>query len=327
MVSMGPKPLLACLLLTAFVLAGCAGGGGDPDVDELAGEAPELEVTATTGGIRGVVVDEAVRPIKGATVEITSTDKKMETTESGLFAFSGLEAGTYFVKASHPLYDLQQQSVEVVAGVAEPAPVKFLLTRVIFANPYLTTEKFDGYIVCSAGQADVGYSEECGEGAGVPCEDPVTGTPVPVCGRVGGQGNNQVQYDFTVDNLDLRSIVVELSWEPTSEAGRELLTYVSTKWVCDPFCGGNVFVNGGGPSPLLLRAEAENGTIGGEDFNTTEPFTVFTWANPYAMDPTGTTNAPTVVLNQPYQAFVTKSYYLPLPADWSFVAGSSLTPF
>ena len=320
MVSM--KTLLACLLLTAFVLAGCASGGEEPNVDELAGEAPELEVTATTGGIRGVVVDEAVRPIKGATVEVMSTDKTMETTESGLFAFSGLEAGTYFIKASHPLYDVQQQNVEVVAGVAEPAPVKFLLTRVIFANPYLTTEKFDGYIVCSAGQADVGYSEECGEGAGVPCVQP----PAP-CGRVGGQGNNQVQYDFTVDNMDLRTIVVELSWEPTSEAGKELLTYVSTQWVCDPFCGGNVFANGGSASPLFLRAEAENGTIGGEDFNTTEPFTVFTWANPYAMDPTGTTNAPTVVLNQPYQAFVTKSYYLPLPADWSFIAGSSLTPF
>ena len=322
MVSMGPKTLLACFLLAALVLSGCAGGGSPDDgAQKLAEDAPEIEVTATTGGIRGVVVDDAIRPIKDATVEVMSTDQKVTTSETGLFVFSGLEAGTYFVKASHPLYDVQQQNVEVVAGVAEPEPVKFLLTRVILANPYITTEKFDGYIVCSAGQADVGYSEECGEGAGVPCVQPA----LP-CGRVGGQDNNQVQYDFTVDNMGLRTIVVELSWEPTSEAGAELLTYVSTKWVCDPFCGGNVFANGGGPSPLLLRAEADNGTIGDEEFNTTEPFTVFTWANPYAKDPTGTTNAPTVVLNQGYQVFVTKSYYLPLPEAWSFVLGDK-SPF
>jgi hypothetical protein len=321
MVSM--KTLLACLLLTASVMAGCAGGGSPDDeaADQLAEDAPEIEVTSTTGGIRGVVVDNAIRPIEGATVEVTSTDKKMVTSETGLFVFSGLEAGTYFIKASHPLYDVQQQNVEVVAGVAEPEPVKFLLTRVILANPYMTTEKFDGFIVCSAGHAQVGYSEECGEGAGVPCLDP----SVP-CGRVGGQDNNQVQYDFTVDNVGLASIVVELAWEPTSDAGKELLTYVSTKWVCDPFCGGNVFADGGGPSPLLLRAEADNGTIGDSEFNTTEPFTVFTWANPYAKDPTGTTDAPTLVLNQGFQVFVTKSYYLPLPEGWSLTAGDT-NPF
>jgi hypothetical protein len=322
MVSM--KTLLACLLLTALVLAGCAGGSDDPTVDELAGGAPELEVTETTGGVRGVVVDDAIRPIKGATVEVMGTDKSLETDESGLFAFSGLEAGTYFVKANHPLYAGAQQNVEVVAGVADPVPVKFLLTRVVLANPYITTEKFDGYIVCSAGHPEVGYSEECGEGAGVPCVDPM----VP-CGRVGGQGNNQVQYDFYVDNLDVKSIVVELVWEPTAQtqASGELLTYVSTQWVCDPFCGGNVFANGGGPSPLILRGEAENGTIGGEEFTVEEPFTIFTWANPNTYDPaTGSVPMGSVMLNQPYQAFITKSYYLPLPETWSFVNGDK-TPF
>lgn len=324
MVSM--KSLLACLLLTALAMAGCSGGGGGDEIpDQLTEGAPEIEVTSTTGGIRGVVVDEAVRPIKGATVVVVNTDKTMETDETGLFVFSGLEAGQYFVKASHPLYDLQQQATEVVAGVADPQPLKFLLTRQILAQPYLTTEKFDGYIVCSAGHPEVGYSEECGEGAGVPCVDP----NVP-CGRVGGQGNNQVQYDFYLDNLDVKTILVEMVWESTAQthASGELLTYVSTQWVCDPFCGGNVFANGGGPSPLILRAEAENGTIGGEEFTLEEPFTVFTWANPNVYDPaTGTVPVGSVMLNQPYQAFVTKSYYLPLPAEWSFVGGGDPNPF
>ena len=335
MVSMGPKTLLACFLLAALALAGCATGGSPEDrqAEQLAEGAPEVEVTETTGGIRGVVVDDAIRPIEGATVEVMSTDKKIVTDETGLFVFSGLDAGTYFVKAGHPLYDVQQQSVEVVAGVAEPAPVKFLLTRVILANPYLTTEKFDGFIVCSAGHSEIGYSEECGEGAGSPADScfiidhppQCVANPVNPGERIGGQGNNYVQYDFTIENFDVKTIIVELSWEPTSEAGQELLTYVSTNWLCDPFCGGNVFVDGGGPSPLLLRAD--NATleemISEGTMNTSAPITVFTWANPYASDPaTGMVPMATVVLNQAYQVFVTKSYYLPLPPEWSFIAAS-----
>lgn len=333
MVSM--KSLIAGLLLAALLLSGCAGGKGSDDkkADELADGAPEIEVTETTGGIRGVVVDDAIRPIKGATVEVLGTDKSMVTDDTGLFAFSGLNAGTYFVKASQALYDQAQQSVEVVAGVADPVPVKFLLTRVILANPYMTTEKFDGFIACSAGHAEVGYSEECGEGVGSPADScfiinhPPSCVPNPVMPgeRIGGQDNNHVQYDFTIENHEVKTIVVELSWKPTSEAGQELLTYVSTNWLCDPFCGGNVFVDAGGPSPLILRADNATleGMIAEGTMNTTAPITVFTWANPYASDPvTHTAPMATVVLNQGYQLFVSKSYYLPLPEAWSFVQGS-----
>lgn len=322
------KPTLSCFLFAVVALAGCTDDGGDPVPDQLADGAPELEVTDTTGGIRGVVVDEAIRPIKGATVEVTGTDKTFTTAETGLFAFSGLDAGTYFVKASHPLYDQQQQSIDVVAGVPDPTPMKFLLTRVILANPYLTTEKFDGYIVCSAGHPEVGYSEECGEGAGVPC----VAAPIP-CGRVGGQDNNQVQYDFYIDNLNVSTIVIEMSWEPTAQthASGELLTYVSTEWVCNPFCEGQVFVRGGSGSPMYLRADVVNGTAsnttacncGSADLVVGAPITAFTWANPDVFDPvTGTAPLGSVLLNQPYQLFVTKSYYLPLPEGYSLVLES-----
>ena len=71
-----------------------------------------------------------------------------------------------------------------------------------------------------------------------------------------------VQYDFTVDSIDVKTILVELHWEPTAQtvASGELLTYVSTEWVCDPFCGGTTFVRGGSPSPLILRADVSNAT-------------------------------------------------------------------
>lgn len=299
------KTILALLLLATVAFAGCAGGGGGEEnevPDELVEDAPEVEVTSTTGGIRGVVVDDAIRPIKGATVEVTGTDKKAMTTETGLFAFSGLEAGPYFVKASHPLYDVQQQSVEVVAGVAEPEPVKFLLTRVVLQDPYYQTIKFDGFIVCSANVDGVGYSEECGEGVGL-----------PVVGRVGGQDNNYVQFDFTV-GAGAKSIILEQVWEPTSEAGRAFFTPVSTEWVCDPFCGGSRFTEMDGESPLYGRIEEEE-LLDHEVVPDETPITMFTYAS-LSSNPAG------VVLNQPFSSFVTVFYHAPAPEGWSFVNGS-----
>src|SRR5687768_679344 len=65
------RAVLAVLLfaLPARSLAGCAGGGGGgssdpaPDVDF---EDLDLKATATTGRIRGVVVDSAIRPVGDA---------------------------------------------------------------------------------------------------------------------------------------------------------------------------------------------------------------------------------------------------------------------
>lgn len=308
MVSMGPKTLLACFLLAAFALSGCAGGASPEErqAQELAEDAPEIEVTDSTGGIRGVVVDDAIRPIKGATVEVMSTDKVVTTSETGLFVFSGLEAGPYFVKASHPLYDVQQQSVEVIAGVADPEPVKILLTRVVEQDPYLQTIKYDGFIVCSANVDNVGYSEECGEGVGV-----------PGVGRIGGQDNNYVQHDFTV-GVGTKTIIVEQVWEPTSDAGRAFYTPVSTDWVCDPFCGGNRLVEMDGESPL--RGVIDNETLESNEIVPDETIiSTFTWAS-LSSNPAG------VVLNQPFTNFVTTFHFVPAPEGWSFVNGDP-SPF
>lgn len=310
---MAAKPFLALLLLSTLALAGCSAGGDTPEeqaADDLAGDAPEVEVTETTGGIRGVVVDEAVRPIKGARVEVTGTDKAFTTDESGLFAFSGLEEGTYFVKASHPLYGAVQQEAEVRAGVADPKPLKFLLPRVIEETPFVETLKYEGFIVCSTNAVLplVGgvLSEECGEGVGVPCVAP----PAP-CGRVGGQSNNNVQFDFSV-GPGAKTIVVEQVWEPTSDAGKAFYTPVSLDWVCDPLCGGQTFLEMQGVSPLLGRID--NSTIDSLNLTSGQTISTFTWASPDTT-PIG------VVLNQQYTIFVNTFYFLPAPADWSFVRG------
>lgn len=298
MVPMRPTP--ACLLLAAFLLAGCAGGAGGAGE-----EVPELDVTSTTGGIRGVVVDEAVRPIADAAVAIQGQASQAKTDADGLFAVSGLPAGTYVVTASHPLYDQVQQTVEVVAGVADPPAVKLQLTRVVFEEPYLQTVKFDGFIVCSANVV-IALSEECGEGVGVPCE-----VPPPVgCQRHGGQGNNAAQFDFTI-GAGAKTVVIEQVWTPTSEAGTAFYSPISTGWSCLPVCSGNVMAEMEGESPLYAVLDEET-LVDNEVVPDTTNITVFTWAS---REFTG------VLLNQQYQVFATTFHYLPAPEGWSFVRG------
>ncbi len=302
-----PKPALVLALLAAMVLSGCtSSGGGDSGTQSSVEESvPEVQATATTGGIRGVIVDDRITPIKGAFVEVVGAGKNMTTEADGLFVFSGLEPGSYTVKASHGLYTTAQASADVVAGESEPKAVKIQLLRSVFANPYIETLQFDGFIVCSANAVFplIGgvLSEECGEGVGV-----------PGVGRVGGQGNNNVQYDFTVAN-GARALVVEQVWEATSAAGSALYSPISTEWVCDPLCGGNTFATIEGSSPTYKMLN--NDTIDPLNLTSDRVISIFTWASPDTT-PIG------VTLNQKYTNFVTVFYYLPAPEGWSFVQGS-----
>lgn len=295
---------LVPLLFAVALLAGCTGGEGGPEGTGTS-EPPAVEATDTTGGIRGVVVDDRIVPIEGALVEVIGTTHSLTTLADGMFVFSGLEPGAYSVRASHGLYSTEQQTTQVVAGESDPPALKILLVRTVFAEPYLQTHKYDGFIVCSVNTIGL-LSEECGEGVGV-----------PGVGRVGGQSNNNVQFDVPIDDsgLAIKSIVFEKSWEATSEAGNELYTPIGTEWVCDPTCSWNAFGEMNGPSPQYLWAGPDQF---GED-SAVKPgavLTMFTWAGSFE-DPAG------VALNQQYEDFMTISYHLPLPEGWSFVAGDA----
>lgn len=144
--------VLASLLLTA-VLAGCSSGNGgdEPPADEGLADLG-LEATSTTGVIRGVVVDNAIRPIAGVSLSVSIPDATSKATESnaeGAFGFQGLQPGTYFVKASKVGFFDTQQSVEVVASVTEPPAMKILLQIDIEATPYFQAYVFDGFVECT----------------------------------------------------------------------------------------------------------------------------------------------------------------------------------
>ena len=317
------SPLLLSLLLFTTALAGCADDGGGGTGTTGGEEPPTVVATETTGGIRGVVVDEAIVPVADAVVTIDSTGESVETDERGTFVFSGLQPGTYFVTATHPLYDTVQQNVVVEAGVEKPPAVRFQLTRLISETPYLTTMQFNGYIFCSANIVGA-YSEECGEGVGVPRSSCFLVNHPPSCvanpvmpgERLLKNPANAPGQEWYVDSPNVRNFVIEQVWEPSLEVsasgGGQFRTFYGINWVCDPFCGDDhrfgVAVDN---SPLYAQVPAES--FDALNYTSETRFTTFTYA----------ADNPGVILEQSYELFVTVSYFLPLEEGWSFLNGDA----
>ncbi len=135
--------LLALVVLVASGFAGCSSGSKD-DSSGAGG----LPVDDTTGGIRGLVVDQAVVPVPGALVTL-SGGKNTTSDEAGQFNFTGLEPGDYFLSVGKPGFTGVQVSTTVVAGVAAPPIVKILLERLTTAQPYLDHFKLEGFYECA----------------------------------------------------------------------------------------------------------------------------------------------------------------------------------
>ena len=140
-------------MLTLVTLAGCAGGGGEGSGSQTSSslEPPPLEATATTGVIRGVVVDEAIRPLSNATITASGPgeERSAASDENGFFGFQGLEPGTWFVKATKIAHTDAQQSVEVVAGVGDPPVAKLQLQFLPSEAPFAVVLKYEGFVECA----------------------------------------------------------------------------------------------------------------------------------------------------------------------------------
>ncbi|MEK6984965.1 MAG: carboxypeptidase-like regulatory domain-containing protein [Candidatus Thermoplasmatota archaeon] len=310
------RALLSIGLLAALVLSGCA--ASSEDGSSSLNEPNKVDATDTTGGIRGVVVDQSITPIVDAVISIAGAEKReARSDENGGFVVSGLKPGTYLVKASHPFFEDGQTSAEVVAGESEPKVTKIQLNQVIFGKPFAQLQKFKGYIECSADIGGALFSEECGEGVGVECVMP----PLP-CGRVGGLDSNQVQTDFFLGANDVKSLLVETTWTPTIGAATSghLRVIVATDFVCDPFCGGNFFydnLNDEGAcndAPVIQRNDE---SIAALNLTGDTRISHFVWACG-----TGGTLPIDLQLGQSFEFYVTASYLLPLPEGYSFLAGS-----
>ena len=286
---------VACLALASLLLAGCSGGGGGAGEGGFEEGFEDTAVARGKGLIRGVILDPAITPVAGATVKLAATGQEATTDEGGLFVFADLDPGTHFLDASKPGWTSTQQSVDVVADVAEPAIVKVMIQRIPGAEPRAVTVRLEGFISCSVG------------------------TPV----SFHNCNTTEPQRSALFADFEGRpsAVQTELMWESTQALGDWL--YVINA-VCE--CGGQVPPDAGderrfdetdsATSPYIVRFDGDwldDNDAGGENAQ------VGVDVSASGPEPE-TTNGSGVALNQNFDLFVTIFYNLEPDPAWSFVA-------
>jgi hypothetical protein len=312
------------LLFLGTLLAGCTGGAEPAAPDQSDFDDLPVAVTATTGAIRGVVVDERITPIEGATIGLTgaAAAQSKVSDAQGRFAFGGLEPGTYFLAASSPLHTQAQTSVEVVAGIAEPPVTRVLLERLFDQEPFVTQQKFDGFIQCN--QAGVVY-------ASAPCITDFTGLQgigatlngtVPGCTPAGCASQlRRIQDEYrgfrtSVDN-GWQSIILEMVWQESSETFEQMGITFSYNETQRP--GTHWYARSASVSPLWMEIRA--GEVHAQQQDEPEMIPLEGHQDLYYFVGVRTSSAHPVALavNQKFVVFQTNFYFAIPPEGWSFV--------
>lgn len=189
-----PMRTVAILTILALAVAGCNGGGkgskGGPASDDDLGDLPMLH---------GYVVDPAIRPLEGVTVKVLDSNATTATNEGGYFGFDGLPTEQFLViVASKDGFISQSKQVTLVPDV--PVRLNFTMLPQPIKAPSSTVLEFEGFLGCQV--ATVGP----------------TGNNSFDCNAGTEQKN---RWDFSVEP-DLAGAVIEIYWDPVSEAGKTL---------------------------------------------------------------------------------------------------------
>lgn len=291
---------LVPLALLALVLSGCADPSGAdaqglPLVDDEAYDG--LQATSQTGVIRGVVVDEAIRPMSGATVQLIVGPSNRTTTsaDSGAFGFADLPGGTYFLTVTKAGFKTVQQSAEVVAGESEPPIVKVLLVADPLTAPYFTVAHWAGYIECSFRVAVPG----------------VTSLGVNACNDV---GNQDVNYPLAPMDGVPDLVQGELVWDSTQSFGSGLSFVVGP-----PSCTDIKYSRADGESPLVIAMNStklleESADALDDGFVAEEGvcYRVFSYVAGESQGAAG------LVAQQQFEAYFHAFYHMVPPEGWQF---------
>jgi hypothetical protein len=302
-------------LVVAFVLAGCSGAAGAEESEEEDGfRELELEATGTTGVVRGLVVDDRIVPVAGAEVALRASDATHTRTTDGegRFGFDDLQPGTYFLAVTSPQHQAVQTTVDVEAGVDDPAIVKILMTRLFSQEPFTVQLKFEGFVAC-------GYSIAIT----APCITDYTQV-LPPCG--GGcvpplrtaQGDAR-DYTTSVD-AGWQQIVIEMVFEPSSTASSDRMGFVVSH--NNRTGATHSFGEGSGESPVRWQADVGVQAPGAAS---QEPVLIppegwhdlLVFANIRAPS----SGAGAVTINQDFTIYQHTFYHGLIPEGWSFVAG------
>jgi len=229
--------ILVALALTVTVLAGCAQKAADTQSATVDGI--DVAPTQTTGIIRGIVVDTAVRPVAGVHLSLKAGDKVLTTDSiaNGGFGFQGLAPGTYFITAAKPGFNDVRTSADVKANDAAPPLVKISIEPNPASQPFVESYVFKGMIECSGTFVVVGAAL---------CDLPNIAAP--------NTTNDDTQVHYQVQRVPTW-VQSEMVWDSTQALGTDLslmYSYGPESGCDDPIylCDDRV----DGPSPLLLAA-------------------------------------------------------------------------
>jgi len=155
------------LLVLSLVIAGCGDGpsAATDDVVVVSGQTATETPTAVptpkggeVGHIAGYVVDDALKPIRGARVQMGSLDLVDITDRNGAFEFVDLVPGSYLLKFNATGHQDAESVLDVKADRFTRA--KVILHRIPPPEPRVEVLEFQGYApVTEARYVLIGYCE------------------------------------------------------------------------------------------------------------------------------------------------------------------------
>jgi hypothetical protein len=313
-----PALSVALLLLAGVGLAGCSGGKAPPKP-----VVPDdgLQATATTGVLRGVVVDQAIRPLANATVVLAGTPPRdVRTKGDGTFGFDGLAAGSYLLKASKLGYFGASQTAQVVAGLGNPDAVKMQLVADPQFRAYSEAFVYDGFIECTSSAAVL-----CGAPNVVSdfwCQGGFDPFLPPQC--LGNITNDRFTFtQFYGPNMTM--VQAELVWESTQAASPELFyQQESLTQDCNQTTLSSDLNHTGGPSPQFTRIHSD--VLRAFDIGPKCGIYYSVFAGDATGDPSGQGAGAGVAAEQRFKFFIHSFYGYEPPADWRFSADSTVPP-
>jgi hypothetical protein len=185
--------LLAVVAVVALALAGCSGKGDDD------GKGPESTGPGSLPMLHGYVFDPAVRPLKGVQVKVLDTNSTALTDDQGFFGFEGLPVEQFLVVVA--AFDgFVPDSKQVTLTADGPVRLNFTLAPVPVQIPRMTVAKQELLVECQLGIAANEQNDTYACGTGTQDVD---------------------SWDIAVES-DLAGAVIEVFWEPTTDAAASI---------------------------------------------------------------------------------------------------------
>jgi predicted small secreted protein len=242
------------LFALAFLLAGCAKA-------EPAAQAPEpSDAGVAQGSVRGLVIDDSLFPIVGATVSVPPLGLSTRTSASGGFQFNRIAIGDHTLIAEADGYGAVSKKVQVLEGESVYAEIG--LERLASDDGYYVTKVGRGILACGVTYRQ-GITSLAGAFLGAGC-NVANGTGVDV----------STYFTWLSDDVEAwRGGAAETEWTSTQAFGNGLVQ----DWAVFG-CANNrnaTFGRATGPSPLrnLLGSfeleyrlgDLPNSSCGGDD--------------------------------------------------------------